>query len=210
MAFRLDSGMAAALVDGSARSNADGTYSLFFFGTLVHPAILSKVIQNDGAHVAVQPAILPGYVVHHVANEDYPGLIAREQSDALINGRAVVGETVPVATAEAVRGTVARGLTAADVHKLDAFEGDEYLRIGVHVRADPSVPALANHKRPRDESIGKILAPLDADRIAHLVQTQPEEFANVYLWRAPVELLEPRAWDFAAFTQSGKDRKWYA
>lgn len=206
--------MDIALSDATAKSNADGTYSLFFFGTLVHPAILSKIIENDGAHLSVQPAILPGYVIHHVVNEDYPGLVARNQSDLIMSRKGtekangVIEEQVVVA--EAVRGTVVRGLTAMDVRKLDIFEGDEYIRVGVQVRADSAIPACSNDKRPRDESIGEILSSIDANKIAIMMQNEPEEFANVYLWRSSVERLEPRIWDFAAFTKSGKDRRWYA
>jgi hypothetical protein len=209
MAFRLEAGMAAAPSDATAGSQADGTYTLFFFGTLVHPAILSKIIQNDGSHLSVQPAILPGYVVHHIINEDYPALIAKEHSDVLMKtGQVMNGKAILVA--EAVRGTVVRGLSAMDVLKLDLFEGDEYVRIGVKVRPDTSVLAMSNDKRPRDESIGQILSNLNAEKIAHLIATVPEEPANAYLWRASVKMLEPRIWDFADFASSGKDRKWYS
>ncbi|UZJ57168.1 hypothetical protein CBS101457_006488 [Exobasidium rhododendri] len=218
MAFRLEREMATSPTDTSAVANDDGTYTLFFFGTLVHPRILSNVIRNDGAHVQIQPAILPGYVIHHITNEDYPGMVAREQSDSIMkklrssasstNGN--TQEAPAVVVAEAVRGTVARGLTASDVIKLDAFEGDEYVRTGVNVIADDSVPALTNDKRPRDESMGHILSKLDTNRIAQLMKTQAQEFANVYLWKASIDLLEPRVWDFADFANSGKDAKWYS
>lgn len=202
--------MSPALADHTAGSQADGTYTLFFFGTLVHPAILSKIIQNDGSHLSVQPAILPGYVIHHIIDEDYPALIVREQSDILMKSAVEVQDEKAIIAANAVRGTVVRGLSAVDVLRLDTFEGDEYVRIGCSVRPDPSITAMPNNKRPRDESIGQILSTLDADKIDHIIATVPEEAANVYLWKASTNMLEPRIWDFADFAASGKDRKWYS
>ena len=32
--------------------------SAFFYGTLMHPQILRRVLQNDGAHLRICPAIL--------------------------------------------------------------------------------------------------------------------------------------------------------
>jgi hypothetical protein len=152
-------------------------------------------------------------VIHHIYNEDYPGMVSRKQSDLIMkrlhNGGAGKQDQ-EVVVAEAVRGTVARGLTASDVIKLDIFEGDEYVRTGVKVIADNSVPALSNDQRPRDESIGHILSSLDAERIKHLMASQPEEYACVYLWKAHTDLLEPRVWDFADFANSGKDTKWFS
>ena len=31
----------------------------FFYGTLLHPKVLKRVINNDGNHLSVTPAILP-------------------------------------------------------------------------------------------------------------------------------------------------------
>ena len=32
--------------------------SAFFYGTLMHPKILKRVIRNDGAHLQICPALL--------------------------------------------------------------------------------------------------------------------------------------------------------
>ncbi|KIM80477.1 hypothetical protein PILCRDRAFT_533611 [Piloderma croceum F 1598] len=36
----------------------DRSYSAFFYGTLMHPDILKRVIGNDGAHLKICSAIL--------------------------------------------------------------------------------------------------------------------------------------------------------
>jgi hypothetical protein len=38
--------------------NGDTTYSAFFYGTLLHPKILKRVIGNDGSHLEMCPAVL--------------------------------------------------------------------------------------------------------------------------------------------------------
>ena len=34
------------------------TYSAFFYGTLLHPAVLKRVIRSEGVHLEICPAIL--------------------------------------------------------------------------------------------------------------------------------------------------------
>jgi hypothetical protein len=33
-------------------------YTAFFYGTLMHPKILKRVIKNEGAHLEICPAVL--------------------------------------------------------------------------------------------------------------------------------------------------------
>lgn len=227
---------APALVDASATpmswANDSDTYALFFYGTLIHPAILAKVIGNAGAHVEVCPAVLPGYALHHVRGEDYPGLVPQHVSEAVCAARKgpISSSSEPRPQPQplkAVRGTLARGLRLADVRRLDAFEGDEYKRVGVYVLPDKDVPALRNDQRPRDASMGQVLATLTPTRIDALISEgakvststststehhQPTgEHTNVYLWNAaPLDTLEADIWSFETFTASGKDRRWWA
>lgn len=42
-------------------------YSAFFYGTLLHPAILRRVIGHDGQHLQICPALL---LVSHLAYKD--------------------------------------------------------------------------------------------------------------------------------------------
>lgn len=34
------------------------SYSAFFYGTLLHPYVLKRVIHNDGSHLSFCPAVL--------------------------------------------------------------------------------------------------------------------------------------------------------
>lgn len=36
-----------------------GSKAAFFYGTLLHPMVLKRVIGNDGQHLMICPAILP-------------------------------------------------------------------------------------------------------------------------------------------------------
>jgi len=73
-------------------SNPETTYSAFFYGTLLHPAVLTRVIRSEGAHLTICPAILKvhgywllalhrracsyaaqGYTRHQVDWADFPG-----------------------------------------------------------------------------------------------------------------------------------------
>lgn len=60
------------------------------------------------------PAVLHGYCRHRVQFADYPGIIAED--------------------GHSVRGIYATGLTEANMHKLDYFEGSEYERKNVKVK----------------------------------------------------------------------------
>lgn len=39
-------------------------FSAFFYGTLLHPKILKRVIGNDGSHLEICPAVLLVSVAH--------------------------------------------------------------------------------------------------------------------------------------------------
>lgn len=73
--------------------------------------------------VAIRPALLHGYQRRRVKQADFPAIVP----------------AAPAAPAEGacVRGTVVTGLTDADMHRLNVFEGDMYTRVcaTVHVLA---------------------------------------------------------------------------
>lgn len=110
-----------------------GDNTLFFYGTLMHPSILSRVIHGPSnptfnattTYVQTCLAILPGYSRRHVRKADYPAIIPDSNT--------------------AVRGTLARNLTDADVRRLDIFEGDEYARAPVEVQTMPGGETVAAH-----------------------------------------------------------------
>ncbi|CBQ69802.1 conserved hypothetical protein [Sporisorium reilianum SRZ2] len=167
--------------------------SLFFYGTLVHPKILARVIGNDGAHLEVQNGVLDGARLHHVKGEEYPGLVHVESAAGSIN---------------AVKGTLVRGLTPADLRCLDAFEGDEYERRPVTIIPDASSPAEPNSTRIANAGtapLHAILSGLTKARIESLCAAASEEAkveAEVYTWTAGRDKLEERIWEFDVFAQT--------
>ncbi|GAA5972826.1 hypothetical protein JCM21900_006910 [Sporobolomyces salmonicolor] len=105
-------------------------YSLFFYGTLCHAAVLSRVIDNDGAHLTTTDAALLEHVRLHVEGEDYPAVVTRAEAEQAL-GRPVTDEEARV------QGVVVSGLTEADVAALDEFEGNEYTRTPYTVQPFP-------------------------------------------------------------------------
>ncbi|PQE20660.1 disease resistance Aig2 protein [Rutstroemia sp. NJR-2017a BBW] len=104
-----------------AESNLPTTYNAFFYGTLMAPEVLYRVLYNisktptnPSLLKTITPAVLPDYCRHKVRYADYPGIVAES------------GHTV--------RGTYVTGLTPDNVRNLDLFEGSEYVRKEVTVR----------------------------------------------------------------------------
>ena len=133
--------------------------SAFFYGTLMVPQVLHRVLfgsttphESQIQALKIQPAVLPGYIRHRVVDADYPAVIASSEPSAC------------------VRGTYVQGLTAADIWRLDIFEGDEYERVWVQPRL------VKTNGEQGDE-----------------VKTE------TYVWKAPRKDLEPQEWDFEEF-----------
>ncbi|GAC77383.1 hypothetical protein PANT_26d00024 [Moesziomyces antarcticus T-34] len=159
--------------------------SMFFYGTLVHPRILARVIGSAGAHVRVQNAVLDGATLYHVRGEEYPGLV-----------RTPTGM---------VKGTLVTGLTDADVQCLDAFEGDEYVRMRVGVLPDPSARVECNETRIANAGtapLHAVLSSLTSERMEQVrARGEVVEDVEVYAWSAGREKLEERVWEFDVFAR---------
>ncbi|KAF7312370.1 Phosphoric monoester hydrolase [Mycena indigotica] len=156
--------------------------SAFFYGTLMHPRILTRVIGSAGAHLRIAPAVLLGYTRHKVRYADYPGIIPNTDDD---------DETC------SVRGTLVTGLTPRDVQFLDTFEGSEYKRQKVAVHVLAAAVALSDYTMPAAAP-----APLPA-RAALPAPGEAETY--VYIDRGG---LLPDVWDFAEFVAENA-WKWY-
>lgn len=159
--------------------------SMFFYGTLVHPRILARVIGSAGAHVRVHNAVLDGATLYHVRGEEYPGLV-----------RTPTGM---------VKGTLVTGLTDADVQCLDAFEGDEYVRVRVGVVPDPSARVECNETRIANAGTAPLHAVLSSLTSARMDEVRAGgevvEDVEVYAWSAGREKLEERVWEFDVFAR---------
>ncbi|PWY79659.1 hypothetical protein BO70DRAFT_429866 [Aspergillus heteromorphus CBS 117.55] len=89
-----------------------GDHVLFFYGTLMAPPVLHRVIHGPQPpakwqvdSLTIRPALLPNYRRHRVREADYPGIVATGKGES------------------SVLGMVVAGLTDGDVHRLDMFEG---------------------------------------------------------------------------------------
>lgn len=209
-------------------SSDDLRTSLFVYGTLIHPHILSRVLSGSlqtrnnpeahtqYAHLHAVPAILRQHELRRVKGEEYPAMIRSEEFSSQDQDQ----ETAPVAATPLppVRGILVSGFTHAEMTLLDRFEGDEYVR----VKVDASVPAneepVSNDERAKwsqDKIQGILDEMLPVDRVQSLLAgTEPSEqvSAETYIWVAPQGYLElrdgPRGpWEFSTFSKS-KSGRW--
>lgn len=166
----------------------DMSHTAFFYGTLMAPPVLHRVIWGSqtpptAAHASllrIRPAILHAHRRHKVKRADYPAILP-----------------VDAQTASSVRGTLVDGLTDGDIWRLDIFEGSEYVRRKVHVR-------VLEQKQKGDGGEGGMgdLSQAEADNV------EAEEVeAETYIWRAGADRLEAEEWDFAEFVKD-KMARW--
>ncbi|KAK7555532.1 hypothetical protein IWX49DRAFT_590078 [Phyllosticta citricarpa] len=160
-------------------SSPEGPHTAFFYGTLMSPAVLHRVIHGTTTPSALQrlvsplrtyPALLPHHIRHRVRGCDYPAVLPSSPSSAT--------------DTPSVRGTLVTGLSSADLWRLDRFEGDEYERR----RVDVTIlgPGAGDDVEPEDtpqHAPGSIVV------------------AETYVWIAGVDRLEPREWDFDEFVR---------
>ena len=86
----------------------------FFYGTLRDPDVRRAIIGSGVAHIAITPAVLPGWACVFMRGRAYPIL-------------------QPDSTAE-TEGVLADGVDLRQAARLDRFETDEYRRRSARVR----------------------------------------------------------------------------
>lgn len=164
------------------------SHTAFFYGTLMAPPVLHRVIWGQSsaptpAHASlltIRPAILHSYQRHKVINADYPAILPSSSST------------------HSVRGTLVTGLTDGDIWRLDIFEGSEYERRKVRVR----VLEEKDGGRNRGEGGMGDLQQKEEDNVE-----RGEVDAGTYVWIAGKHLLDPTEWDFAEFVRD-KMKRW--
>lgn len=87
------------------------TYNLFTYGSLMFPTVWEKVVNGRYRHAR---AVLADHARYAIANECYPGMV--RQSGAT------------------VQGVLYFDVDAADLARLDIFEGADYRRAAIAVR----------------------------------------------------------------------------
>ncbi|EIW84373.1 hypothetical protein CONPUDRAFT_142687 [Coniophora puteana RWD-64-598 SS2] len=170
--------------------------SAFFYGTLIHPDILRRVIGNDGSHLQVCPAILFDYTRHKVSWADYPGIVPYKNSRSMFSRELTEEE-------RSVRGTMVTGLTERDIRLLDVFEGDEYNRVLTQVYTLTPLTALASAGSTNGLAT---LVPANPPPLPARDQLGEPVHAQTYVWR-PEMLgdLVGELWSFDAFV---RDNAW--
>ncbi|KAJ5979298.1 hypothetical protein N7501_002640 [Penicillium viridicatum] len=179
-----------------------GDHVLFFYGTLMVPQILHKVIHGQAnpepwqkAMLRFQPAILHGYRRHRVQNADYPGIVAvpepaietEKSSDPKTNaGTSVIG-------------TLVSGLTDGDLYRLDRFEGSEYEKKRVVVCTLREACGDNGHSGERGIAESQLREMFNATGAEVTNEGEEEVLAVTYVWTAGKDLLEDTEWDFESF-----------
>lgn len=177
------------------------------------PQILHRVIHGSPnpepwqkALLTFKPAILHGYRRHRVRGADYPGIVRVPRpggSDSHSNSNSLAGdaETDPALNAGpgtgSVLGTVVSGLTDGDVHRLDIFEGSDYVKETVSVRVLRESLSVESHDGPDGD--GKHLRDVLDAAGAEFADEGEEVRAATYVFIAGDGKLEEAEWDFEAF-----------
>ncbi|KIJ57819.1 hypothetical protein HYDPIDRAFT_103800 [Hydnomerulius pinastri MD-312] len=162
----------------------------FFYGTLMHPKILQRVIGNDGSHLQICPALLPDYTRHRISAADYPGIVAYAQSRAMFDHDLELEE-------RCVRGSLVTGLSDDDIRLLDIFEGNEYTRDLVSVHPLGPFSSL-NDMPPVDANA---LFPAKPPPVSTPSELQKPLEANTYVWCRPLSELRADLWTFEEFVK---------
>ncbi|ETN36698.1 uncharacterized protein HMPREF1541_08976 [Cyphellophora europaea CBS 101466] len=166
-----------------------GDHTLFFYGTLLAPPVLHRVIYGTSSpdptshpamrYLTIRPALLRDYRRHRVASADYPAIIPEK------------GGTV--------RGSVVSGLTEGDVFRLDVFEGSQYTKGTVEVEV---LEGVALDELAPEAGVGKA-----ADTTPTSTKKPEMVTAQTYIWTDGPTWLDPREWDFEDFKKH-KMRRW--
>ncbi|KAG8704522.1 hypothetical protein FRC08_002188 [Ceratobasidium sp. 394] len=171
-------------------AETNGSVSAFFYGTLMHPAVLQRVLANDASHLRASPAVLMSFTRHHIKRCDYPAIVPYNVGSALLKRELERDE-------RCVRGVIVSGLTTEDVALLDVFEGDEYNR--VVVEAHPLIPLA-----PISPKLTQILLSSSSGLPSSLPTTLT---VQTYVWAAGTARLEPMIWQYDTFIKE-KLRRW--
>ncbi|KAF8806978.1 hypothetical protein BYT27DRAFT_7140509 [Phlegmacium glaucopus] len=171
-------------------------HSAFFYGTLMHPRILKRVIANDGSHLQLCPAVLLQYTRHKVKYADYPGIIPYTRGKALFKDRELDQEE------RSVRGTLVTGLTESDIRALDIFEGAEYKREKVDVHPLGPLTDVSNHSTDYGSLVPAHSPPLPSP--SQLINTIGVE---TYVYEDENNLMA-ELWSFDDFVKNNA-WKWY-
>ncbi|EJF64746.1 hypothetical protein BD309DRAFT_945513 [Dichomitus squalens] len=185
------------------------SHTAFFYGTLLHPSILRRVIGHEGSRLQICPALLLEHTRHKIRHADYPAVLPFEKSRELF---LTSGHTEPPANELNVRGSLVTGLNDNDIALLDLFEGDEYTRENVLVHPLGPLTSLSHTPPPRTAipNIGSspsnaatdaYIVPLRAPELPPLDALPPPLPAQTYIYAGPLRDLSPELWSYEDFVR---------
>ncbi|KAH8823351.1 AIG2-like family-domain-containing protein, partial [Flagelloscypha sp. PMI_526] len=154
-------------------------YTAFFYGTLMHPKILTRVLKNDGSHLLIAHAVLYEYTRYKVKYAAFPGITPTNQ-DINLNDDSTYNHEQ-----HSVEGTLVIGLTESDMEMLDEFEGSQYER--KTVQAHPLSPFIPPSRHQLLATPGESKKQLAVE-------------AETYVYRE-VDHLEHEPWSFEEFLE---------
>lgn len=158
--------------------------AVFAYGTLMVPAIVSRVLGRDISDLTFQDAVLPGFSRHHITGRDYPAIISS-------------GKLGPEDAS--VRGTLISNLTPDDMRLLDVFEaevssGRDLADRQEYYRKHVTVSLLG------DKTTGHLY------KSGAGIEAAGEAQAEAYVWQEHLAgLLEPAEWSFESFLRDKAD-----
>ncbi|KAF8311718.1 PLP-dependent transferase [Clavulina sp. PMI_390] len=182
---------------------APHNYTAFFYGTLMVPAVLTRVIQSDGSDLQVAPAILLEHTRHQVKGMDYPGVVPYAKSREIMDRDLTPDE-------RSVRGVVVQGLSKTAVQRLHDFEGMAYDPVPVSIHLLSTYTPLVG---PGALTPQELLSPSFAPALPTTTSSEtlpdlaPPIAAMVYMWTAPTKWLTPELWSFDLFLKE-RLRRW--
>lgn len=153
------------------------------------PEVLHSVINrpSNSSNLIITPAILPSYVRHRVKDASYPAIVSSPSPE------------------HSVHGTLVKGLTDADIHLLDVFEGDEYERRNVRVLISNAVVSSVKDESHGGEGVDDVRREASSAVAGGVTGEEKQEQqhieAETYVWIAGEDQLEKQEWDFEHFVK---------
>ncbi|PYI22880.1 hypothetical protein BO99DRAFT_471039 [Aspergillus violaceofuscus CBS 115571] len=202
-----------------------GDNTLFFYGTLMSPQILHRVIHGrpdpepwQKAYLTIQPAVLHHYRRHRVRHADYPGIVAvsvptttprvssgtdPEEGGEGAGSKEDLAESLPrtgakAAAAEANSAAV-RGTLVTGLTEGDVYRLDLF-EGEEYTKVKVRVQVMGEGEVKGGEEEEGVRGGLEtAASGPDGAETQKEVEALTYVWTAGRERLEEAEWDFEAF-----------
>ncbi|KAG0220964.1 hypothetical protein B0O80DRAFT_426211 [Mortierella sp. GBAus27b] len=134
----------------------------FFYGSLMEPKVLNTVTRPgpDPDHFAVR-ATVKGYTRYTYHNQPFPGMIASQDPEEIVEGLLVFGHS------------------DLELYRLDQFEGPEYPRTTLQVTVHGTVPARYTIDNTHDYDAGTTLEAfvyVFTGPLEHLDLTRPWDY----------------------------------